>query len=702
MLAASLVRRIAPYAVIGAAYLWIRTYYLAGSYWQEDQLAVGNLAHALIHGSVIPFWANSWPVYQHGSIILTPLIYLGFRLFGEQVVVMSAIAVLLSLGTCLIWIYLADRYESRRLAWLIGIAFVLATPFWNYVSVKLWAIHAESCFFAALQFAFLISIVRQESGWKKPAALGVLAGLSLVFALHNVFVIGTTVLFWLLAVGLTASWKRITIYLGATLTAYFPAIVYQWISGQNYEYFVRHTVRPPEEGVVGWLGERFVFKAKELFIDYLPNTPNFSSDWQNHLYLALVLLSWTILGFSVLRTLAKGRSRHDRAMMQEWIASRPVTFLCFLFPFVYLLLYTFGPMRIPEASNFYFYRYAMPLFPFYFILLALLFARLGRPAVILLAVFLVALGGREIIPFRDLVRPVKAVAGDSEILTVKGFDLWQLYFTNVPYWLASHPADRRIEAFSEVLGKLKGPERNLLCASGGRIFVENKTGLVGERERIVGSDRLCASYLDLGAGYKIGFGIGKNDIALPDPVALIENVSARRSANDLQETSFDAISWSRGLGWGLMAAIKHSDEVRSVAEQAGESPASGKPQDLCPESLASLQRIFGHLPAELRGAFVFGLGIEIGVLPQSNGYLVPAASHEAVLRCLCEDPGDELLSEFRLGFGYGLGLYLYRMHHTVPRSLKEEMMARLKEARPLVESGMSEFGREWRQDWIVP
>ena len=197
------------------------------------------------------------------------------------------------------------------------------------------------------------------------------------------------------------------------------------------------------------------------------NSPDFTTAWKSHAYMLLVLIAWgaLLVGFA----LALGRNRiggiWDR--LAGICQRQPVHALAFLFPAVYLAVYTVGPMSNPDPGNAYFLRYLVLLYPIYFVLLATLFERFRKASLPLIAVALLAVGYPQILPFPAANAYLAHPDRISLLQRMKGFDPWRLHFDSVPFYIRSLSEERRAHALDHVVAKTAGPERMLASLSAG-------------------------------------------------------------------------------------------------------------------------------------------------------------------------------------------------------------------------------------------
>jgi hypothetical protein len=683
------------YLLIGSAYVTMRALFALTTQWHFDQVVVGNLAADLSDGPLVPFWYYAWPRWTHGLLILSPVLYLGFLIFGPINQVLTGLAIALTAATCLLWVYLADRYGSRRLAWLVGIAFVFTPPYWNQMSATLWGIHIESCFFAVIQFWALLRMLDKGVTLFRIVVLGLLSGLGVLFSLHSAFVVVAIAIFWALRKGLRAAFAPVLLYGLVVVIAYLPAVVYNIVTGEMYGYYTSGGVEVLAEnsGLVGWLENRFLLKLVVFAKIVLPGSPNFAREPQNLMYMGAVGLGWLVCLFGMLKWMFAGRGESIWVRISVATREQPLMVLAFLFPAVYAFLYTIGPVAIPEPRNPLFYRYLLPLFPFYFLLLAHFAERFKYFAIPLLAVGLIWIGLPQVLPLpraeRYLDDPLKSPA----LHQVKGYDHWRLHFESVPFYLNARPPALRHASFQTVAAKVEGGEKHLLSASVGRNYRGYFDAANSDLDAFL--DQTPKEELQF-VFYGLGYDYGCQTVRGDAPPIRQEHLRQLWETSGKSLESDNRAAWAVGVGWGTANCL---GEVRGLPffldMLAGrhKRPASAERDIELPEKklLEHGRKIAREISPGFRDDFAFGVGIAVGEYEHGQEETDPAK----VLRLLIPNGTAKQVRSAKKGFGYGVGLYLDRFYIEVPDYLLKDLMRGDRPSMRLEYRGLDRFLLEW-------
>ena len=681
------------YLAVGLAYLALRLVYATGDPWTHDQTVPGNLAHALIHGRALPWWLYQIPEYAHGTLLLTPLVWAGFRLFGEINAVNVGVIVGVTLATCLAWVRLADRYGSRRLAWGIGIAFVLAPPYWNFLAVKLWGLHTEACLPIAIQFLVLLRLLDAGMTWRGSATLGVLSGLSTMFFLHNVPAVAVIVALWLLRDGFRMAAPRIALYLALVAAFFLPVVWYNHAYGEiGFVYFAnRYPGVVDAGGWLPWARVRFLNKAVALAAVVLPRAVWFPTPWQTRAYMAAVGAGAVVAVAAVASAIASSRGERPWARLSRVAAEHPLPAIAVLFPPAFAGVYVLGTMEVLTPQTPHYYRYLVTLFPIFFLLLALLFERGGAAAIPLALAVLLGIGAPEIPPFGH-GRAALALPQAVAFFRARGYDPWRICTTSVPLYLASLPAAERLPATETILARARGAERAMAAQAFGllfdRLIAEPGTDPRALLSRLAPGDR--ARFVE-----GVGMDLGDARISgIPRTRSMADWLAVLR---DPPDGGSGAALLVRGLGWGAVAYLTgwrpHGwrDEIRNAAANGGASSAAdpGGPMN-GRLALRRWRELAAAVPGEDVESFVVGTGIGLG-----EGY-EGDADRFPILSLLLPD-GDVPRREeaFAEGIGYGVTRYAVRFHEEIPDGLLREYLRYETPREQAARRGLERFLADW-------
>ncbi len=149
--------------------------------------------------------ANSWSLYLHteyrlSTLLLGALTIPSFALFGETVLALKLVSVLISLLTLLLVILLAERMFGRGTALITGILLALAPPPWLIRGIQTMGDTSEAMLFAIAQWLLLTALEKDQpvgaQRWRA-AALGLVTGLGLTFNLSLIASTAAVLLYWM-------------------------------------------------------------------------------------------------------------------------------------------------------------------------------------------------------------------------------------------------------------------------------------------------------------------------------------------------------------------------------------------------------------------------------------------------------------------------------------------------------------------------
>jgi len=690
------------YLCVFLAYLALKLPFALTENWHVDQVVNGNLPHAMIHGLIIPWWLYQLPSYVHGSLFVVPFVWLGFLLFGEYNVVMTGLAVLISLGICMGWIHLALRYGSERLAWLLAAVFIVSPPFWNYMNSHLFAGHMESLLFSVVQIILALSMFEKGTTWRRVALLGLVSGLGTLFSFHNVFTLAFIVVFWVLREGLRRTLPRIWAYFAVIGLTLIPSVIYNIAYKLNFEYFTHRMISLEQAGgVIPWLHARFFEKIYTLFVVVIPNCINFNQSWRSHLYMLLVAAGWAVAVGILVQYFFRHKTMNFWEKVSSACRNKPLQVLAVLFTLGYVAIYTLGSMEIPEPEKPEFYRYLMPVFPMYYLSLAILFDRLGRAALPIALVVTIAVVHPAFFFNKDL--KTRMEADEINLRKTLGYDNWKMHHSSVAFYLSSLSMADRPAAMRAVFANIKGPERLLAVFAAGNNF-----------EYLFGHSKMMPEeifdWLDAKEKMWLAMGAGKTMGEIHT-----HGGASRLTANEWLEICRNIFEphpdypgerieefFARGLGWGVLSAFNSPyglngflECLQEARDGTGKTPVGWDSYE--PESyLSNAKMLAAQLPEELLPSFVFGMGVMAGMENQS-GLLA-----ESILNMIIPPTADPHPTRLREGIGYGTGFYIYRYYaeiseNMIQRSFKLKYLTAggIQDHSETMRRGLDRFLEEW-------
>jgi len=339
-----------------------------------EELLRGTIAKELIEGLKIPFFDYAADHYSGGSLIYGALTVPLFLLLGKSVFTLRLTALFFQLGAFLTWYALMKRFFSQKAALYTALLYLFTPPWLTHSAMYAVGVHAESLFFTALGLLFLFRLLYDKRTPVRDAAcLGLVTGFGTYFSYQCAVSLICFLLFWFYEDRSFLRKKEFLYFILSFLIGFSPWFVYNSLYHFSGVDRVREVFTYPGWERIFIIPFRFLKLATYKIIGMfsfnfrggLGRHPYFPGHPYNPHITLLNLLYYVTLLFSYV-TLFRFEKKNKK-----------IHFL-FLFPLLFLFLAATTRLRISTYGS----RYLLPLFPFFFAVIALALIHLQKKAVL--------------------------------------------------------------------------------------------------------------------------------------------------------------------------------------------------------------------------------------------------------------------------------------------------------------------------------
>ena len=299
--------------------------------------------------------------YNGGSVVNALLLIPFFFLFGPYVICLKLAAILVhSLGLVLMF-SLCCRYFSRRVALVSCAFYILSPPLFIVRTLEFCGAHSEITVLILLIFYIFFDILYGKPSGRTYILLGIVSGLSLWYSYLSLVAVITCHLLWLLKDRRFFMKKSYFFYLVSCAIGLLPWVLYN--AGNKFIGLdiARYNFDWAHAG-----SRNFVFFKKlwDLLVIHGPKMFAFENSF-GVIYYMIFVSAFLYAAYRIGKSLLAGQTLFD-----ERTGNRSAALL--LFPLVYVLVFSFSRLGFdPSPSAFLTYRYAVPLFPFIYMIIAL-------------------------------------------------------------------------------------------------------------------------------------------------------------------------------------------------------------------------------------------------------------------------------------------------------------------------------------------
>lgn len=339
--------------------------------YDDEELYNGTAAKELLRGLNLSVRDYMYFPHEGGALVMSVLTVPFFRVFGTDFVALKLSALSVSLATFLIWYCFTLRFLSRTAANYIALLFIAAPPLLLKSDLMTWGHHNNIGLPIALAAYLLLAELETHTTvsrrWRV-GGLGFVCGFGMFFAYLFLPMLLTclTMLLWQRR-GSRGGLRTFLLFFAVGISPWFAFNLSNDFAGLN---------------VIGsHAGGSFEIsslpaKGIELFTLCFPLSPGFEDVSPLPRYLlsriyGVTLLACFFAGVTLLRTAGTPLTgANDEGQTTRRTVVRTASIFCGL----YVVVYMVSPFRIdlqwPASDRFFDFRYLLPLYPFLFLMTA--------------------------------------------------------------------------------------------------------------------------------------------------------------------------------------------------------------------------------------------------------------------------------------------------------------------------------------------
>ncbi|OGL41094.1 MAG: hypothetical protein A3C43_06625 [Candidatus Schekmanbacteria bacterium RIFCSPHIGHO2_02_FULL_38_11] len=357
---------------------------------QWEELYSGTITREILKGLKMPLFD-----YQPKPFLGGPLIYgiIGvpfFKLFGDSYFSLKLIGLTFSLGSLIICFILINKHFGLKAATLTSLLFIFSPPLYTETTLTSWGSHLDSIFFSLLTILtfFQIFFKRQEDPSKDKEYnffslffFGLISGFSIYFSYMCFYSFLTCLFFWYIFDKKFFLRKYFLIYCSSILIGFSPWLYY------NITHSFRGIDIIAKQGIEGTVN-RIDFFAKliryfSFDLSYIlnfpqikiPGIPNFRYFYYLILLMSLFFVTWESKDTfkKIFKTLVSVQKKHRISSVE--ICKESFFIVAFI---LFTLIYLFSGFEtlLADIDPLVGHRYIIPLFPIFFIIIALFISKL--------------------------------------------------------------------------------------------------------------------------------------------------------------------------------------------------------------------------------------------------------------------------------------------------------------------------------------
>ena len=201
------------------------------SYWSlmVDEMPTGNISHDLEKGLILHYPFYQFKPFAAGTLIEGIIAHPFMQIFGRSLFALKCAAIVLGLGTLVLWFLLLWRYVGALAAIFTGSLLTFAPMGYINLTTTAWGNHTESSFFTvAVLFALFWAYYDRNPARLPPFLPVFIAGFIAGFGIYFTYTSAVTFLFGLLIIliiGGRNQWKGpIWQYVGGAAAGLLPIL----------------------------------------------------------------------------------------------------------------------------------------------------------------------------------------------------------------------------------------------------------------------------------------------------------------------------------------------------------------------------------------------------------------------------------------------------------------------------------------------
>ncbi len=162
----------------------------------DEELYRGNVAKELMSGPAFPLFDYQRSEYEGGSLVCGLLAVPLFLLFGQTLIALKLVGLLVGTGTFVLWYVFLDRFFSRGVAVWASLLIILLPPMGMKAGVSTFGAQYEVNLFTIVALLLFYQIFFANGNKYLFWFLGAVCGFGLFFHYSFVSTLLTVVLFW--------------------------------------------------------------------------------------------------------------------------------------------------------------------------------------------------------------------------------------------------------------------------------------------------------------------------------------------------------------------------------------------------------------------------------------------------------------------------------------------------------------------------
>jgi len=506
--------------------LWILIHGIFMSH--EDELYNGTITREIIKGLKMPLFDYQSEPYAGGTLITGIMAVPFFILFGSSYFSLKLVAFTLSLGSLIICFILLNRHFSLRVACVASLLFIFSPPLFAEASLITMGNHCESIFFSLLTILIFFEIFfhKEEDPFDNKKRLyflillfGIVSGFSLYFAYIYISTLLTCFFFWFILDKRFFIKRYFLIFCLSFIAGFLPWIYYNFTHS-----FLGIEVITTERYLATTISNSFFPKLIRYISSDIPNilnlrkmpiTGSFIANYFYPLTLIISLFFITWKSKDSFKTMIKSVIPSKRYEEFYRKISKESFFIMF---FIFISsVYLFSRITISgNIEPYLLYRHLLPLFPIFFITLALFLSGLteSRNGVVKIFGYTLLL---PILIFCSLSN--FKIPSSNGVVTY--FDLDGFSYKSLG-WSVYRRFGIDFNKYLEQGEKIDPDYRHLYYYGLGQVI--SGRGLVWKKgfeqyekfeEMIRNIDLIYQSYYYEGIGYKVGYNVIYNEYKMP-------------------------------------------------------------------------------------------------------------------------------------------------------------------------------------------
>jgi len=347
------------------------------------ELRSGTIAHEIIHGLTLPL-TQYHEAHQGGMLIYAFIIVPFFLAFGENIITLKFVWLLMSVLIFCLFYYLVRKNWSEKIATVAALLFVLAPPFFVHWNISEEATYLWGMLFTLLIMACFFHVATSNRQYLlRFAIFGGICGFAVFFE-YSSSIMTLAALLFLLLLQRRLFLKGLLVFILFYAIGLIPWITYNFTHNlRGIAAYARPIYQIGAEGPNFW-GNLALFSRKltSLLTMQLPQSFQFTAlnasfgGTLDYIYYLTFIASLIYVAFRHRKAIITLIKPHSSAQLASFNLSKKNVFLILYFLF-YALILSANYIDIGDRGN-PSYRYLLNLYPIIFITIAIALVQMGE------------------------------------------------------------------------------------------------------------------------------------------------------------------------------------------------------------------------------------------------------------------------------------------------------------------------------------